>query len=96
MTKFVVRIVVWAVAALVIFGLVSLSWWWLIAAPFVIVAAVAAAAALPVLVDAPAAVRQTIKNRYAHFDANADEQNALYMSGDDKGVYGDFPPEKLA
>lgn len=95
MKKIVVQVVVWALAVLVMLALINVSWWWLLAAPFIIVAAVGTAAAAGVLVEAPAVLRQTAKNRYAHFEANADTQNELYMSGDDKGVYGDFPPEKL-
>ena len=96
MKKIIVRVAVWTLAALVMLALVNVSWWWLLASPFIAVAAVGTDAAAGVLVEAPAVLRQTAKNRYAHSEANADEQNALYMSGDDKGVYGDFPPEKLS
>ncbi|MCW2092542.1 UNVERIFIED_ORG: fatty acid desaturase [Rhodococcus erythropolis] len=95
MKKALVRVITWGLAALIMLALINISWWWLLAAPLLIVIAIAVMSFGEVAVDAPMVFRQVAKNRSAHYEALADAQNEQYMSGDERGIYGDFPPAKL-
>ena len=83
----------WARAVAVVLTVVVVAWvlgwlWWLVAA-----VAVYVAARLGHQCYQRAEVAQDFeRQRCAEIAARADQQHAWVLTGDDRGVYGEFPP----
>jgi hypothetical protein len=76
---------------LLVFGFV-VTFWWVFAIIIGLLLLVAGVWLLSRWLDARDAARDAA---LAAIAARADEQHALILAGDDRGVYGDYPPAEM-
>ena len=77
------------------------TWWhWIVLGPALLAALYYAAVVVDDLWYANYTVpkrqeRRRKRQAQRQVIARADEQHALYLAGDPRGIYGDYPPEEL-
>ena len=80
------------IVGLLVVGFVVTYWWAILAA---LAVAVADCLVWCRVMHRGAAVEQT-RREHAALAAPADQQHAWVLAGDDRGIYGEYPPKQIA